>query len=92
MLDALPYLLAEVDPSVLAKLGYSRKEMLRWCKYDGRSCADQEFSDVVDLDVGKCFSFNWEAKNYADRSGETHGINNARKKRNFSTKTIETSF
>lgn len=70
---ALPYLLNDLDPVVLANLGYSRKDMLRWCKYDGRNCEQKEFTDLVDPDSGKCFSFNWDAKNYADRSGERSG-------------------
>lgn len=73
--DALPYLLDDVDPSLLALLGYSRKEMLKWCKYTGRNCAEPEFLDIQDPDAGTCFSFNWNASNHAERSGEKNGFN-----------------
>ncbi len=73
MLDALPYLISEIDPQTLAKIGYSRKEMLRWCKFDSRNCKDEEFTEINDPDAGKCFSYNWDARNYAERSGEKNG-------------------
>lgn len=75
MLDALPYLMSDLDPAILAGIGYSRKDMLQWCTFDARKCQDEEFTEMVDPDSGKCFSFNWNAKNYADRSGEKNGTN-----------------
>lgn len=48
--------------------------MLRWCTYDGRQCEDEEFSDILDPDVGKCFSFNFDARCQAKRSGQINGI------------------
>ena len=73
VLDALPYVLSDLDPAVLSSLSYSRKDMLKWCTYNGRKCLDDEFSEMVDPDSGKCFSFNSDWRNYADRSGEKNG-------------------
>lgn len=73
MLDAIPYIMSGITPEMLAKIGFSRKDMLKWCRYDSRNCKDEEFTEIADPDSGKCFSFNWDARNHADRSGEASG-------------------
>ena len=69
--------MSALAPEVLSKIGYNRKDMLRWCTYNSRNCKDDEFTDIVDPDAGKCFSFNWNARNIAEKSGEKAGQNNS---------------
>lgn len=71
--NILPYLVNSVDPVLLKRLGYARKDMIIRCTYDTEKCREEQFIDFSDPTFGNCYSFNGHGELVAYKTGEEYG-------------------
>ncbi|GMT28473.1 hypothetical protein PFISCL1PPCAC_19770, partial [Pristionchus fissidentatus] len=66
-----------MNNSVKEALGYSKKEFITKCSFNGRECSiDQDFSTHSDPVYGNCFTFNYDKSDNvtSERAGPQYGL------------------